>query len=186
MKFERLDQAFVAYLTRHVDLLLAVLATGLVFWAIIEHHAGYVPEVCVIGAISFFIGFIPSLGCAAAFGGLHVALLLAGGHRVDLSALMMMALGYGCVAWLGFRHREAKRRETERRDAATVPVSGSVIPWAVANEIRSSLAAVRFLLFPLQTQAGQTEADQPIAQATAELSRLEALFNRLSSPERDT
>jgi hypothetical protein len=185
-RLEHLDRAFVAYLERHLDLLLAILAAGLVLWAIATRHAGYVPEVCAVGAVSFFIGFLPSLGVALALTIWRVTHLILVVHAVDASSVMMEVFGYGCVAWLGFRHREAQRRQKEQRESVVAPVAGSVIPWAVANEIRSSLAAVRFLLFPLQTKAEKTEGERPIEQATAELSRLEALFNQLASSKQDT
>ncbi|MCL6445925.1 MAG: hypothetical protein K6T83_21190, partial [Alicyclobacillus sp.] len=49
------------------------------------------------------------------------------------------------------------------------------VPWAVVNDIRTSLAAIRFLLFPLHTD----EKDPALQKATMELSRLERIFSQM-------
>lgn len=171
------DRKFVHVIKHHSDLFIAIAASILVGWAIVTAHPLYVAAVLVVGAISFFVGFIESV---------VVGLLLIGGialfhwpisEGLDVSGLMMEAFGFGCVAWLGYRHREEQRQQKER---AKFPASvDCVIPWVVANEVRTSLAAVRFLLFPFYASNPTEELAQTtssIVQATDELQRIENLF----------
>lgn len=175
-----LDGRFVDFLQRHMDLVLAIGALGLVFWGAATNHPGYMVEIAVVGAVSFFAGFVESLGLAAllmVWGWIRYAM---GYPGLDISSEMMQLFGYGCVAWLGFRHREQQRRQKERENPR-LPHADSVIPWAVANEVRTSLAAVRFLLFPLDEQ----ESPRSIRQVTDELKRLEEIFSEIERREAD-
>ncbi len=175
-----MDQRFVNFLQRHMDLVLAVGALGLVVWAAATNHPTYMVEIAVVGAVSFFAGFVESLGLALvliAWGLIQSALDHAG---FNISSGMMQIFGYGCVAWLGFRHREQQRRQKQRVNSS-LPHADSVIPWAVANEVRTSLAALRFLLFPLDEQ----ETPRSIRQVTDELKRLEDIFSEIERQEAD-
>ncbi len=175
-----LDQRFVDFLQRHMDLVLAVGVLGLVIWAGATDRPTYVLEIAVVGAVSFYAGFVESLGLGALLLGWGVVQRTMGSPGLDISSGMMQVFGYGCVAWLGFRHREQQRREKER-SSTRLSHADSVIPWAVANEVRTSLAAVRFLLFPLDEQ----ETPRSIRQVTDELKRLEEIFSEIERQDRE-
>ena len=175
-----LDQRFVDFLQRHMDLVLAVGVLGLVIWAGATDRPAYVLEIAVVGAVSFYAGFVESLGLGALLIGWGVVDRAMGNPGFDISSGMMQVFGYGCVAWLGFRHREQQRREKERVKTR-LSHADSVIPWAVANEVRTSLAAVRFLLFPLDEQ----ETPRSIRQVTEELKRLEEIFSEIERQDRE-
>lgn len=175
-----LDQRFVDFLQRHMDLVLAVGVLGLVIWAGATNRPGYVLEIAIVGAVSFYAGFVESLGLGLLLIGWGMFERAVGIPGLDISSGMMQVVGYGCVAWLGFRHREQQRREKERVHTRRSHAD-SVIPWAVANEVRTSLAAVRFLLFPLDEQ----ETPRSIRQATDELRRLEEIFSEIERQDRD-
>ena len=49
--------------------------------------------------------------------------------------------------------------------------------WAVANEIRNSLAAIRFVLFPIQENAPDTN----IERVTEEIVKIERFFEQIES-----
>lgn len=173
----QLDRQFVHFIERHSDLFIALATSILLVWALVAGQLLYVAAILVVGAVSFFVGFIESV---------TVALLVIGGialrqlplaQGLDVSSLMMEAFGFGCVSWLGYRHREEQRLQKER--AKTPPHAASVIPWVVTNEVRTSLAAVRFLLFPFQESKPTGELTMttlPIAKAADELQRIENLF----------
>lgn len=174
-KNEEWDRKFVQFVERHMDLFLAVAALGLVVWAIVTPHIWYVPAIVAVGAVSFFAGFIESLVVAALITGMSVGDSLTSGRGIEVSSTMMQVFGDGCVAWLGYRHHEQQRVQKERAEKSRH--ADSVIPWAVTNEVRTTLAAIRFLLFPLHEDEPQESAGQPIRIAADELQRLENLFS---------
>lgn len=55
-----------------------------------------------------------------------------------------------------------------------------VLPWKVINDVRTSLSAIRFLLFHIQNKELSNEE---IQDATTELYRLEKLFQDLEQLE---
>lgn len=175
-----LDQRFVDFLQRHMDLVLAVGVLGLVIWAGATDRPAYMLEIAIVGAVSFYAGFVEALGLGAILIGWGIAERVMGSPGLDISSGMIQVVGYGCVAWLGFRHREQQGREKERIHSRLLHAD-SVIPWAVANEVRTSLAAVRFLLFPLDEQ----ETPRSIRQVTDELKRLEEIFSEIERRERE-
>jgi len=77
-------------------------------------------------------------------------------------------------------------RETERaRRQVTLE---SVMPWDVTNDIRTSLAAIRYLLFPYDQTAITGDTIASITKATDEIQRIENLFHeyeqaRVSHPD---
>ena len=158
-----------------MDLLLAVTAAVLVMAAVVMGDPYYVAAICLVGAVSFFAGFIESLGAAALLAGWAAFRMVASRHGMGLSGVMMQVFGYGCVAWLGYRHREQQRIQRERSERQAH--ADSVIPWVVTNEVRNSLAAIRFLLFPLHDGPEPADERQPLRQVTDELQRLENLFS---------
>lgn len=166
------DRMFADFIARHSELMVALSATVLVVWAMVTFHWVYVCAIILIGGVSFFVGFIESVVLAGAFLVFVVSWTFPG--RLDGSMRMMELFGLGGVAWLGFRHREAQRREKERlRRQVTLE---SVMPWAITNEIRTSLAAIRYLLFPYHQTGITGDSVASITEATDELQRLENLF----------
>jgi hypothetical protein len=175
---ESLDRRLVLLISEHIDLLLAVTAWGIALWAVFTGHFEYVPALAAAGAVSFFVGFIPSLTISAVMEALFLIGQIRQHHSWQAAITMVEIFGYGCVAWLGFRHREQQRLQKEM--AMKSSHDDSVMPWAVTNEVRTSLAAIRFLLFPLHAVEMKDEAaNAPLRQATEELQRLEQLFSEM-------
>lgn len=93
-------------------------------------------------------------------------------HSIVISQILIEFISNALIAWLGYGHK--KQSLLQREKAANNSHVDPVVPWAVANEIRTSLAAVRYLLFPLEH-----DSNQAVHTATTELSRVEELFNEL-------
>ncbi|MCY0874821.1 MAG: hypothetical protein OWT28_00840 [Firmicutes bacterium] len=166
------DRLFVDFIARHSDLVMMLSAAILLVWAVVTSQWLYVGAVIVVGGFSFFLGFVESIVLAGAF--LIYAVWSHLPSHLDAATILMEVFGMGCVAWLGFRHREAQRQERERVRQETLVES--VMPWAVTNEIRTSLAAIRYLLFPYSEKIGTGESIPSITKATDELQRIEKLF----------
>jgi hypothetical protein len=158
----------------HADLLMAILTMGLATWGLISGHMPFVLGMAVIGAIGYFVGLVVALcvGLVTLFLGIFTMGTV---HGVSSDILVQMV---GClsIARLGFRHKTLK----EARQLATTRPH-EALPWAMVNEIRTSLAAIRFLLFPLHDE----RASQELQEATKELSRLEKLFHDLEQNRRE-
>lgn len=177
-----MDRRFVGFIAEHIDLLLAVTAWGVALWSVFTGEAIYVLALAAVGAVSFFVGFIPSLGVSALIELIFVIDRIRGNHWLGTAVLMVEAFGYGCVAWLGFRHREQQRLQKEM--VMSTVHNDSVMPWVVANEIRTSLAAIRFLLFPLhEVESKGDSTDESLRQATRELQRLEKIFTDMEKSQ---
>lgn len=98
-------------------------------------------------------------------------------HRhPHLDAALIAFVEFCAMAWLGFQHQRQTTTTHQQQDNSH---SDQVVPWAVANDIRTSLAAIRFLLFPLHGDA----KDSAVEQATMELSRLEHIFSQIEREE---
>lgn len=168
----------MAWIAEHIELLLALTACGIALWGVFSGVYSYVPALALAGAVSFFVGFLASLCVSGLLESYVLFQPLRLHHAIDIAVVMVEVFGYGCVAWLGYRHREQQRRQKEM--ALKVQHGDSVLPWMVANEVRTSLAAIRFLLFPLNHSGGHVDASHdPLRQATDELQRLEQIFNNM-------
>ena len=165
----RLDSALVGFISSHANLFLACTALGLAAWEVSRHSFWPVAAMTLIGALGYYFGLTISLFAASPFlvwGA--VSLLTASGS--SFAELILQALGYSSIGWLGFRHKTIAHRQ--RASASHDP---QILPWNTVNEVRTSLAAIRFLLFPLQNPS----SNQELTDVTKELARLEGLFNEM-------
>ncbi len=179
-----LDRKFVAWISQHTELLLAVAVCIIAIWAILTSEFTYVPAIALVGAVSFFVGFTASLGVSGLLAAWFVFQNVRIHHAIDAATVMVEVFAYGCVAWLGYRHREQQRRQMEKA-LQSQQHTDSVVPWVVANEIRTSLAAIRFLLFPLHATPQDDTSGDSLRQATAELQRLEQIFSNIEKDEQE-
>lgn len=168
-----MDRKTVNIIRNHPDLVLLFAALILAVWAPSFHHATFDFGLLIIGAVSYFAGIFVAL-----VGGLLI-LALGVWHGLSLTNALVETIGYISVAWLGYRHKAETYMQQAMR--AADPHRPQELPWSVANEIRTSLAAVRFLIFPLH-EGGE---NNDLQKATNELSRLEQLFMDLEKMEQD-
>ncbi|EJY54431.1 metallophosphoesterase [Alicyclobacillus hesperidum URH17-3-68] len=98
------------------------------------------------------------------------------GHEFNatLTTALFEFVGYLLVARLGFKHRQ-EQNVLQKRGQTAMTHRDQVMPWHVSNDIRTSLAAVRFLLFPIRDEQNHYSVDE----AMNELSRLEKLFEEM-------
>lgn len=177
---DKWDDQFLDWLSRHVDFFLALTCAVELFYGIARAQYSLVISIVLVGAISFFIGFVQSVAVTL----LMMSTLFFHGvlvkHTLDIPFLVAATAGWLCVSWLGYHHREEQKNQKRRLQSIELDheKTTSALPWAVSNEIRTSLAAIRFLLFPLQGESdgGDASREMPIAKATNELQRLENLF----------
>ncbi|MCL6593544.1 MAG: hypothetical protein K6T31_06170 [Alicyclobacillus sp.] len=167
------DHHAVAFVRTHANLFTAIVVAVLCLWAVTAGNVLFVIGVLAVGAVSYFAGLLTGLGAGCVF----AAVLLYLGWRyggLDLSAWLLQGVGFAGTAWLGYFHK-AQKEWAEARLRQRDPHAPQVLPWAVVNEVRTSLAAIRFLLFPLHSESERQE----LQRATDELSRLEQLFSEL-------
>ena len=162
-----MDGAVVQWIWSHMNLLTAIATLWICTWAVTNGKVEIVAGIFTVGALGYFLGLIVGASFGLVF---FVANLLSVPFNGDnMTAAMLGFVGYCVAAWLGYQHSEEKRMETER---AKQTHPDQVLPWDMVNEVRTSLAAVRYLLFPMHDSQ-----DQKLDLATRELSRLESLFN---------
>ena len=173
---QKADESVMEYIRVHANLLRTILMLGLCIWGVWEHHFSIVTGIIVTGAISYYIGFLVSLivciswSAAIAF----TEATISG----SIATLMISLVGLSCVAWLGFQHKETAELEQSKESTKrhpSHPHTDQVLPWAVANDVRTSLAAIRFLLFPIHEEKRLDELEI----ASRELSRLEQVFKEI-------
>lgn len=173
--FGRSDRHIVAFLVTHSNLITAIVTLGLAVWGIMVGHVSFFVGLIIIGAVSYFLGITLGLSVGVVLSFLR--LFNPDPRTPWFTTLLVELLGYICIAWLGYRHKEQQQRQkvqdfsTSHRD--------QVLSWAVANEIRTSLAAVRFLLFPLHDEYTSRQLET----VTKELSRLEELFSQIEAKD---
>lgn len=173
-----MDQTVVSALDNHANLTTTLVVIGLCAWGIITKHLWFDAGVACIGAISYYLGATISFIVALVL----VSLNIHGGPQFSQSvtASLCELVGYILVARLGFEHRQEqtslKRRQNEHESH-----SDQVIPWHVSNDMRTSLAAIRFLLFPVKDESNGPALDE----AVRELARLESLFQSLESKNKE-
>ncbi len=175
--FARMDAWLIDCLQTRFNLLMALALVGLCIWGLVSGLAWFVGALAVVGALGYFFGLAVSLLCGVVFTGLDIGFGLHAG--LSITPVLVQCVGYGCSAWLGFRHKQQKQQTMQRLLTTQDGHEPQVLPWAVVNEIRTSLAAIRFLLFPLHDE----HTSQELKKATDELSRIEALFTEIEQEE---
>lgn len=163
-----IDSRTVKWLKRHSHLVTAFLALGIILWI---HHLWFSLTVVLIGAVSYFFGLSVAFLVSLVFAVLNLAYSFQPSYILTMEPAKLAC--YVCVAWLGFHHKQQKRIQNGQMHKPNHPVQ--VVPWSVANEIRTSLASVRYLLFPIQENHKLHEVNV----LTEELSRLEKIFEQI-------
>lgn len=161
------DRFIVNFLLSHTNLITALATLGLAVWGLSLGHRIFFLGLIVIGALSYFFGMTLGLSVGMLLGLTRLLHPVPGTPRVTIAIVELV--GYVCIAWLGYRHKEQK--QLQKVQEHTDPI----LPWAVANEVRTSLAAVRFLLFPLHDE----HTSDQLETVTKELSRLENIFSEI-------
>jgi len=165
-----LDKCAFAWMQKHSHLLMALVNLALAVWALSTGRGQYVFGIALIGAVGYFSGLIVALSSIVITMGIDVSLV--GVVHISLSSLFVELVGYLNIAWLGFLH---KRLKEEQRHEIDEKHPDSIMSWTAVNEIRTSLAAIRYLLFPIQSE----HVNRELQKATIELLRLEQLFQDL-------
>ncbi len=167
----QLDDMTITFVQNRANLVAALITLGICVWGWTSGRHGFVFTMMAMGAVGYFAGLTVALVAGLSFIGIG----LSSSSTHIASAILLEWGGYVCIGWLGYRHKKVQRAQVA---ADTHPAW--VLPWAVVNEVRTSLAAVRFLLFPTH----EDHKSQALQQATNELSRLEQLFNELEQSQR--
>lgn len=173
--FSRSDRQIVAFLITHSNLITALATLGLALWGIVVGHVLFFVGLIIIGAISYFFGI--TLGLSMGLVLSVVRLLMPDPRTPWFTTLLVELIGYIGISWLGYRHKEQQQRQKVQE--FTTGHTDQILSWAVANEIRTSLAAVRFLLFPLHDE----KTSRQLETVTKELSRLENLFSEMEAKQ---
>jgi hypothetical protein len=170
------DRAVVSVIERHTNLLSAIAVLCLCAWGIVTQHTWFVLGILGVGAVAYTLG-----ATLALMAGLALTLLgirTEHGFNLTLTTTLFEFVGYMLVARLGFKHRQ--QQAALRRQRQTGPSHRDrVIPWHVSNDIRTSLAAVRFLLFPVN----DGQHGHAVEEAVKELARLERLFQEMEEDQ---
>jgi hypothetical protein len=169
------DKRLVRFVRNRAHLFAAAVALVLCVWGLSAGHAGFAAGMIILGAVGYFLGLTIAIGLGVVLTAVDVYVAMHTG--VVPSTLLLEMIGYSCIAWLGYSHREQKERQKRLAMEVHEP---QVLPWSVVNEVRTSLAAIRFLLFPLHGDG----SNQEVRRATDELSRLERLFTEMEKEER--
>lgn len=157
---------------------MAIVIAVLAVWGFTNHHPLFILGLAVSGALGYFAGLVIALVLSV---GLLVANIfsLFGSQGFHMSIVMVETMGYIGISWLGYRHRVLKRIQQKLVNSNK---PNQIVPWAMVNEVRTSLAAIRFLLFPLHEE----NRSQELQQATSELSRLESLFQQMERNQQNS
>ncbi|WP_067622541.1 hypothetical protein [Alicyclobacillus acidiphilus] len=169
------DERMMMFVRLHGNFMLAIGVVGLAVWGAISNHPSYIFGLAFAGASAYVSGLVCGLCISMLYLCGNVVLdpghLFAGQSLVtDIGTILLQVIGYLAVVFLGYKHK------TLREFQKAASKANQVLPWAVVNEVRTSLSAIRFLLFPLQDD---TQSREEIQKATSELSRLEQLFHDL-------
>lgn len=168
----------ITIIQEHTNLANAIAVLGLCAWAFLTDHLIYIIGLMFVGAFAYYVsgvfGFIMSLALSV------WTVQVSNWTEYGATLAMLEFVGYALSLRLGLQHR----REQELLQQAQLGHHGHrdhVMPWQVSNDIRTSLAAVRFLLFPVH----EGEHHQAVEEAVKELSRLENLFQTIESQNDD-
>jgi hypothetical protein len=174
-RLAKLDERLLSIVWKHSNLLTAVAALLVWIWAVVTHQEWVALGIILTGAVSYWFGVLTAVAVSVVFlaiGNFHPAL--------SFPVLVAQTVGFLSASWLGYRHKEEKILEVERMaQSSQSSHPDQVLPWAVVNEIRTSLAAIRFLLFPIDDDKKTKE----LQKATLELSRLENLFHEIEKQD---
>lgn len=168
------DQRIQTFIKNHINLLILVLLLVITAWGMESDHLAFVLGLICIGAISYFQGLALAMVIGVVWSGLD--LYTWSKHGFIISQILIEFVSNALIAWLGYAHKEQSKIQKQKQ-AVTSHVD-PVLPWAVANEIRTSLAAVRYLLFPLEQ-----DSQYDVHTATSELTRMEELFSELEKKQ---
>lgn len=162
-----MDGTAVQWIWLHMNLLTAIATLWICTWAATNGKVEIVIGIFAVGAVGYFLGLIVGVSLGLLF---FVADVLSSAFTGNnLTVAMLGFVGYCVAAWLGYQHSVKKQIKVAR---AIESHPDQVLPWDMVNEVRTSLAAIRYLLFPMREIR-----DQKLDLATQELSRLESLFN---------
>ncbi len=141
-------------------------------WGLALHQGWFVLSILVVGGFSYFLGVTIGFTAGVVWTGI-LFLISPNPLNVTFTEGIIHLLGYVLVSLLGHRHKAEALQQSEQ--ITSRPHESQMVPWAVANEMRTSLAAIRFLLFPLHDDNNYRELER----ATSELSRLESIFTEI-------
>ncbi len=164
------------YIRVHANLLRTILMLGFCVWGVWQQHFSVITGIIVSGAVSYYIGFLVSLTVGIAWS-VIIAMTTPTISGI-ISTLMISLVGFSCVSWLGYQHKETAELEQSKeslKKPSNHTHTDQILPWAVANDVRTSLAAIRFLLFPIHEEKKLNELEI----ASRELSRLEQVFREI-------
>ncbi|MCF8567664.1 hypothetical protein LLE49_23370 [Alicyclobacillus tolerans] len=160
-----LDQQFESFFRTHVDLVMFLIVLGVGSWGLASQHMWFVLGMLVVGALSYFLGLTIAMLAGLVLTVLDLYNSYHGGLHTTI--VVMEVIGYVTISWLGYRHR--KQEEYQKQLAVLHAHPDQVMSWTVVNEVRNSIAAVRYLLFPMSDS-------ENIQQVSQELARIEQMF----------
>lgn len=166
------DRTVLRLMEQHTNLMTAIVVLGLCCWGLVTLHIWFVVGVIAVGAAGYLLG-----ATVALIGALILTALgthMGPSFNLDVTTILFELVGYALVARLGYGHRVA-HATLQRKQLELASHHDQVMPWHVSNEIRTSLAAVRFLLFPVTDE----QNGRAVEEAVKELARLESLFEKL-------
>ncbi len=166
------DRTVLRTIEQHTNLMTAIVVLGLCGWGIVTLHIWFVIGVIAVGAAAYLLGATVALIGA-------LVLTAVGTHmgpsfNLDVTTTLFELVGYALVARLGYGHR-VTHATLQRKRMELASHRDQMMPWHVSNEIRTSLAAVRFLLFPVTDE----QNGRAVEEAVKELARLENIFQQL-------
>lgn len=167
------DRVVIQVMDHHTNLMTAIIVVGLCGWGLVTSHLWFVVLLILIGAAGYYLG--PTIAIiASALSALTLNLTTDHGFDLTITTAMFEWVGYLLVARLGVRHRRERAALLEQR-ACPASHRDQTMPWHVSNNVRTSLAAVRFLLFPVEDEQNH----QALEKAVEELARLESIFETM-------
>lgn len=159
----KMDKITLTYIQSCEYLIYMFLILSLCTWNISLHHDSILIGMAIILIAENYIGQTYTLAAGIVFS--FVVLPLEPISRTSITLLLINLIGFCCAAWIGF-----SIKKSENFSAYTD--SYQIIPWTVFNDTRTSLAAMRYLLFSINQKQKITELER----AYNELSRLEKMF----------
>ncbi len=163
---KQFDSSVRNFLQSHANLIVALVIVGIL---IRLHTIWLLGGLVITGVLGYFAGISIGLMSSFVLSGIGFYLWITHGLP-DSSHVVLDTISYWCNVWLACQYRREKKvQQNGHHD--------QVMSWAVANEIRNSLAAIRFVLFPIQENASDTNIDR----VTAEIVKIERYFEEIES-----
>ena len=163
---KQFDSRVGSFLQSHTSLIVVLIIVGILLRL---HTIWFLAGLVITGVFGYFAGI--SIGLASSFvlSGLGFYYWIRHGCP-ESSHVVLETISYWCNVWLACKHRKEKKvQQNGHHD--------QIMSWAVANEIRNSLAAIRFVLFPIQENA----PDSNIERVTEEIVKIERFFEQIES-----